>query len=146
MGSLRLETSDVTCQSCLLVEAEPTAEVEEQPLDLELGQLEGRPQVEAEGDGPDAGQEIESGETFRQLDGLAPHPEPESPRIETAGDDGQERRERDLLLPLGLGDALELSAQSRLSVERQIDRLRECQWLAAGGDRIEGGLVGITRK
>ena len=36
--------------------AQPTAEVEEQPLDLELGQLEGRPEVEAEGDGSDAGQ------------------------------------------------------------------------------------------
>ena len=61
VGSLRLEPGDVGRQLCLLVEAQPTAEVEEQPLDLELGQLEGRPEVEAEGDGPDAGQEVESG-------------------------------------------------------------------------------------
>ena len=55
-----------TRQSCLLVEAQPTAEVEEQPLDLELGQLEGRPEVEADGHGSEAGQEVESREPFPQ--------------------------------------------------------------------------------
>ena len=41
--------------SRLLVTAQPAAEVEEQPLDLELGQLEGRPEVEADRHGSKAG-------------------------------------------------------------------------------------------
>ena len=41
-------------------------------------------------------------------------------RIIIRGDDGQERRERDLLLPSGLSDALELGTQPRLIPEGQV--------------------------
>ena len=80
------------------------------------------------------------------MDRLAPHSEAESPCIVIRRDGRQEHRERDLALPLGLGDAFDLGTQPWLRAERQIDRLGERQWLAARGDRVERGLVGVTRK
>ena len=48
--------------------------------------------------------------------------------------------------PPGLGDAFELGTQPWLRAIRLIDRLGERQRLAARGDRLEGSLVGISRK
>ena len=81
VGAIGLEPSDVVGQSCLLVTAQPTAEVEEQPLNFELGQLEGRPEVEADGHGSEAGQEVESREALPQSDRFAPHSEAEPTHV-----------------------------------------------------------------
>ena len=86
-----LELRDVARQSRLLMHAQATAEVEEQPLDLEFGQFKGRPNVEADGYGSKAGCEVESRQTLAEWDGLASHSEGETTHVVVAGDDGQER-------------------------------------------------------
>ena len=64
----------VTRQLRLLMQAQATAKIEEQPLDLELGQFESRPEVEADGNGSQAGYEVESRQPFSKWDGLTPTP------------------------------------------------------------------------
>ena len=142
-GAIGLEPGDVACQSRLLVPAQPTAEVEEQPLDVALNQIEGRLDVRADQHRSDAGYE---GRKSLDLDRKTLRPEPESTPVEAEAGGGEEGRERDLLEPSGLIDGLELGTQPRLRAERHIDRLRDRQRLAAGGDGLERGLVGIARK
>src|SRR5208283_850719 len=140
-GAIGLEPGDVACQSRLLIPAQPTAEVEEQPLDVALNQIEGRLDVRADQHRSDAGYEGRKSRDRKTL-----HPEPESTPVEAEVGGGEEGRERDLLEPSGLIDGLELGTQPRLSAERHIDRLRDRQRLAAGGDGLERGLVGIARQ
>src|SRR5207244_151077 len=102
----------------------PTAEVEEQPLNFELGQLEACPEVEAEGHGSEARYEVESRE-LPQANRLPAHAEAINSRIVIRRNGGQECRGRDLLLPSGLSDALELGTQPRLRAIRQVDCLRK---------------------
>src|SRR5262249_23476302 len=85
-GATRLELGDVAGQPRLLVPSQPTAEVEEQPLNLQLGQLEGRPDVKAKRHRPQAGYEVESRETLPDPDRFARHPEGEHTRIVTGSD------------------------------------------------------------
>jgi len=142
-GAIGLEPGDVACQSRLLVPAQPAAEVEEQPLDVALNQIEGRLDVRADQHRSDAGYE---GRKTPDLGRKTLRPKPESTPVEAEAGGGEEGRERDLLEPSGLIDVLELGTQPRLSAERHIDRLRDRQRLAAGGDGLERGLVGIAWK
>ena len=145
-GAIGLELGDVDGELRLLETTQPTAEVEEQPLDFELRQLVARPDVEADRHGSRERIEVESrGGTLPEPDRFAPHSEGEATHIVIAGDGGQERRERDLLLASGLGNALELGAEPRLRAERQMDSLGEGQRFAGRGDGVEGGLVGFSR-
>ena len=119
VGALRLESGDVARKSCLLVEAQPTAEVEEQPLDLQLGQLEGRPEVQADGHGSDARQEVESREPLlRAGSGSPPLRGQTPPRRNCPRQSAGTSRTRSVAPP-GLGDALELGTQTGLKAERQ---------------------------
>src|SRR5208337_828893 len=144
-GAIGLEPGDVTRQSRLLVPAQPTAEVEEQPLDVALNQIEGRLEVRLDQNRLGAGHHVRSRER-RDLERKTMRPEVESTPVEAETGGGEKGRERDLLEPSGLIDGLELGTQPRLRAERHIDLLRDRQRLAAGGDGLERGLVGITRK
>ena len=72
------------------MQAQPTAKVEEQPLDLELGQFKRRPEVEADRHGSKAGYEVES-QRLSNLDGYASRSKGKTTDVVIAGDDGQER-------------------------------------------------------
>src|SRR5208337_3942044 len=144
-GAIGLEPGDVACQSRLLVPAQPTAKAEEQPLDVALNQIEGRLEVRLDQNRLGAGHHVRSRER-RDLERKTMRPEVESTPVEAEPGSGEKGRERDLLQPAGLSDGLELGTQPRLRAEGHINRLRDRQRLAAGGNGLECGLVGIARK
>ena len=119
VGAIGLELSDVVGQSCLLVAAQPAAEVQEQPLNLELGQLESRPDVEADRQGSQTGEEGESRQTLAQPDRFAADSKAKPTHVVIRRDHGQERREHDLLL----APAPERCSRAGRATEVDIERL-----------------------
>ena len=122
VGPLALQLSNIDGETSLAIPAQPTAEVADEPLQLQVGQLVPGVDVQPNGYRSQGGKKREAGRLPHS------HAEAAGVQVEAAGripghGHRQERGECDVLSAPGLLDALHVDPQTRLLPESRFDGL-----------------------
>ena len=122
VGPLALQLSNLDGETGLAIPAQPTAEVTDEPLQLQVGQLVAGVDVQPNGYRSQGRKEREAGKR-PQRRAVAADVQVEAADRISRHRHRQERSEGDVLAAPGLLDALQVDAQPRLLPERRFDRL-----------------------